>query len=44
LAEKMNAVSTELYKNAAPGPGAEGAPAGEAKPEVEEAQVVDEKK
>ena len=44
LAEKMAAVSTEVYKNAAPGPEGQAAPAGEEKKEVEEAQVVDEKK
>jgi molecular chaperone DnaK len=43
LAEKMAAISTELYKNAAPETA--GAAAGaDSKPEVEEAQVVDEKK
>jgi molecular chaperone DnaK len=45
LAEKMAAVSTEIYKNAAPnaaGPEAAGAEAG--KEAVEDAQVVDEKK
>jgi molecular chaperone DnaK len=43
LAEKMAAISTELYKNAAPEePQAAAAP--EAGKEVEEAQVVDEKK
>jgi molecular chaperone DnaK len=43
LAEKMAAISTEVYKNATPPEGA-AAPEDGAKPEVEEAQVVDEKK